>query len=252
MKLSRQNHIGVISFAALIMLLPISAVSAKKVQPKPASIVELIAPNSERIDAPRDAMFKAAFGKAAPAPRTIEEQDYSFFPEAVQPLGRDMFALISMGNNDNMGHAETGMNAVHYLRKTAAGYEVIGEWFDIGSAGTFGQPALRYGLTTKLGKNPYLITQAGGTWQGYTCERTSLTELMPTKPSERGSFASGYSNSGAEEKKRKQQQLDGVITSAIPDVSFKVSFLGTRKFNQTWMRGEENYTLKGLDEVPQC
>ena len=64
MKLSRQNHIVVISLAALIILLPISAVSAKKVQPKPASIVELIAPNSERIDAPRDAMFRAAFGKA--------------------------------------------------------------------------------------------------------------------------------------------------------------------------------------------
>ena len=163
-----------------------------------------------------------------------------------------MFALISKGHNENLGHAQSGMNAVHYLRKTVSGYTLVGEWLNIGAVGTFGQPALRYGLTTKLGKNPYLITQAGGTWQGYTCEGTSLTELTRTKPSERGSFASGYSNSGAEEKKRKQQQLDGVITSAIPDISFKVSFSGTRKFNQTWVRGEENYTLKGLDEVPEC
>jgi hypothetical protein len=236
---------------ALSLLLITTPALAKKAPPKPAAFVELISPDADRKDDTRDAMFKVAFGKAAPMTHTIEEQEYSFFPEAVQPLGGDMFALVSMGYNEIAGHAQSGISTVHYLRKTAAGYKVVGEWMDIGVAGTFGQPALGYALTAKLGKNPYLVTHAGGTWQGYTCEITALTELTPTKPLERGSFASGYSNSG-EMSKRKRQNLEGVIASAVPDYSFTVRFSGTRKFTQTWVRGEKEYTLKGAEEVPQC
>jgi hypothetical protein len=226
--------------------------SAKKAPAKPAAIVQMISPGAERTEPARDAMFKAAFGKAAPVARTIEEQDYSFSPEAVQPLGGDMFALISMGSNDNQGHVSSGMNAVHYLRKTAAGYTVAGEWMGVGTVGTFGQPALSYALTAKLGKNPYLITEAGGTWQGYTCGWTNLTELTPGKPIARGSFGSGYSNSGAAGSKRKIQELEGVIISAIPDTSFTVSFSGTRQLLQTWALGKEEYTLKSKDQIPEC
>lgn len=240
-----------------LFLLP-QAVFAKKAPPQPAAIVQMIAPGADRADPARDAMFKAAFGKAAPVSRTIsatntkDEQSYSFSPEAVQPLGGDMYALISMGQNENNGHVASGMNAVHYLRKTAAGYKVVGEWMDIGAVGTFGEPALSYVLTTKLGKNPYLISEAGGTWQGYTCEWTYLTELTPDKPEPRGSFASGYSNSGAVSNKRNAMNLESVMISAIPDTSFTVRFSGTRKFEQTWLRGKGEYTLKGEDEVPEC
>jgi hypothetical protein len=248
MKLGHLTHIGAI---ALLLLLPISAVSAKKKPSKSTPIVQLIAPNADRKDAVRDAMFMAAFGKAAPVERTIDEQIYSFAPEAMQPLGGDMFALISMGHNLGDGHAQSGMNAIHYLRKTATGYAVVGEWMGMGATGTFGQPALRYGLTNKLGKNPYLVTQAGGTWQGYSCESTLLIELMPDQPIERANFDTGYSNSG-EMSDRKRQDIDGVITAAVPDVSFTVRFTGTRKFAQLWARDGEKYNLKKGDEVPEC
>jgi hypothetical protein len=251
MKRSLHQHIGVISFAAAIMLLPISAVSAKKARPKPSGIAALIAPNADSNDDARDAMFKAVYGKAAPAIYVVEEQNYSFSPVAVQPIEGGIFALISMGDSDNNGHAQSGMNAIHYLRKTGAGYKVVGEWMGMGAAGTMGQPALSYALTNKLGKNPYLITQGGGTWQGYTCEWTHLTELTPDIPIERGSFPSGYSNSG-EMSNRKRQNIEGIITAAVPDVSFTVRFSGTRKFTQLWVRDEDKYNLKKGYEVPEC
>jgi hypothetical protein len=248
MKPACLSHIGVIT---LLLLLPSSAVSAKKKPSKSVALVQLIAPNAERKEAARDAMFIAAFGKAAPVERSIDEQSYSFSPEAIQTLGGDMFALISMGYNVEDGHAQSGMNTIHYLRKTATGYTIVGEWMGMGATGTFGQPALRYALTTKLGKNPYLVTQAGGTWQGYTCENTLLTELMPDKPMERANFDTGYSNSGAMTD-RKRQDINGIITAAVPDVSFTVRFTGTRKFTQIWARDAEKYNLKEGYEVPEC
>ncbi len=229
-------------------------VLAKKTQPKPAAIVQLIAPGADRTDPVRDAMFKAAFGKDAPTMRTIEAQDYSFSPEAVQSLGGDMFALISMGQNENDGHASSGMNAIHYVRKTTSGYIKVGEWFDIGAAATFGAPALSYGFTNKLGRNAYLVTQAGGTWQGTTCEWTYLTELTPEKPFNSANFASFYSNSGAvEEGSGKEESIESVIISAIPDKSFAVSFSGSRKFTQNWVHnGSQGYKMKKGKELPIC
>ncbi len=253
MQLIRLSHIAAIapSIIALSIILTAPA-SAKKTPTKSAAIVTLIAPNADRADPVRDAMFRVAFGKAAPADRTIEDEKYSFYPETVYPLGGDMFALISMADNYEAGHAQSGRNAIHYLRKTASGYQVVGEWLNIGVSGTFGEPAYKYGLTTKLGKNPYLITQAGGTWQGYTCDATYLTELTPSMPIERAGFDSGYSNGGAAVTKQKLKNIDGVITAAVPDVSFTVNFTGTHKFTQKWQLKEKEYILNGKNKVPEC
>jgi hypothetical protein len=249
MKPARLTYTSIATAAAIMIIL---SAAAKAPPTKAAPFVPLIAPDAKANSADMGKMFQAAYGKPAPALRTVNEEEYAFSPHAVQSLEPHLVALISMGQNESAGHAQSGMNAIHYLRKTPAGYKVIGEYMGVGVAGTFGQPALRYALTKKLGKNPYFITQAGGTWQGYTCESTSLTELTPAKAVDRGSFASGYSNSGAVSKRRDQQDIDGMITAAVPDKSFTVTFSGTRKFSQTWVRGATEYGLKGEDELPAC
>lgn len=207
--------------------------------------------DSDTVPAGTPAAFAAAFGPSPrnEAVRQIDGQTITYVPLALIPLGGGTIALISTGQSDCDGHACSGVNAVDYLRGTAADYEKAGEWLDVGAAGTWGNPAIRWGWTDAITGTPVLYTEGGGTWQGYTCTLAALTELRPTGPVEITSIPIAYSDASRDN----GTTLEGRITAAERGRSFTVSYTGSRSFSERYVRRDDGrYTLEGRSQVETC
>ena len=112
------------------------------------------------------------------------------------PLGNARFALIT-GGQGSEGHVHAGSLAVHYLTRTADGFERTGSWPGLLVSGTWGAPP-DWSIRTDLTPSPTLVVEAGGTWQGYTCSWAHLVELTPTRPVIRvDQISTGYGSGGA-------------------------------------------------------
>ncbi|MCA0188916.1 MAG: hypothetical protein LCH90_23535, partial [Proteobacteria bacterium] len=62
--------------------------------------------------------------------------------------------LLSVGGFDEAGHGDGGINAIHYLQGGPSGWQLKGEWLNLGSVGTMGNAATAWGFSDALGKNP--------------------------------------------------------------------------------------------------
>ena len=184
------------------------------------------------------------------AVRTIDGEAYYFKPVALYPLGGELWALLSTGNQDEAGHVSSGINAIHYLRAPEGGWKRAGEWFGLGATGTFGNGATAWGFTKALGKNPYLLTSGGGVWQGCAVGSAVVTELAPGGPVDRGSFTDGMSSGGGTG--QTEQEYEGQIVAAVPDKSFTVAYTGTRAIKQQYVLKDGKYELVGKDQIPGC
>jgi hypothetical protein len=184
------------------------------------------------------------------AVRTVDGEAYRFKPVALRAIGNDIWVLLSGGNMDDAGHANSGVNAIHYLRAGEGGWKRAGEWFGNGATGTMGNAATGWGFSDALGKNPYLLTSGGGVWQGCAVGSAVVTELAPDGPVDRGSFTDGMSSGGGVG--QTEQQYDGQIVAAVPDKSFTVAYTGTRAIRQQYVLKSGKYELVGKDEVPGC
>ncbi|HWV60064.1 MAG TPA: hypothetical protein VN034_05390 [Sphingopyxis sp.] len=198
--------------------------------------------------------FQTAFGLprgAEPeAIRTIDERAYRFRPVAIHLLPNNVGVLLSAGSLDDAGHSEGGLNAIHYLKSSAAGWVKQGEWIGIGGTGTVGNAATSWAFTNLLGRNPYLITAGGGVWQGCAIGSAVVTELTPDGPVDRGGFIDGMSSGAGIG--QTEQEYGGRIAAAVPDKSFTVAYTGTRSFKQQYVLNNGNYEPVGKDQVPGC
>ncbi|MBN8843392.1 MAG: hypothetical protein J0H88_09105 [Sphingomonadales bacterium] len=200
--------------------------------------------------------FVAAFGltKGVPddvqAVRVIDGRSYDFIPVALHLLPNNVGVLLSVGGFDEAGHGDGGINAIHYLQGGPSGWQLKGEWLNLGSVGTMGNAATAWGFSDALGKNPYLITSGGGVWQGCAISGATLTELTPDGPVDRGSFTDGMSSGAG--LGQKEQSFDGQISAAVPDKSFTVSYTGSRAFKQQYVLKSGKYEPVGKDRVPGC
>lgn len=174
----------------------------------------------------------------------------SFEPVALYRIHDGLWALLSTGTPDEQGHSSTGINAIHYLRGTAGHWQKAGEWFDLGSTGTWGNGATEWKFTRGLGKNPYLLTSAGGTWQGCTVSQAVLTELAPTGPTDRGTFTDH--NSWADGAPGRDFSYNGTITSSARDRSFTVTYTGTKRLAEQYVRQGDEYKIVGKSQIPGC
>lgn len=201
-----------------------------------------------------DLAFRTAFGlpKGAgiEAARTIDERAYRFRPVAIHLLPNNVGVLLSAGSLDDAGHSEGGLNAVHYLKSSAAGWVKQGEWIGIGATGTVGNAATSWAFTNLLGRNPYLITAGGGVWQGCAIGSAVVTELTPDGPIDRGGFIDGMSSGAGIG--QTEQEYEGRIAAAAPDKSFTVAYTGTRSFKQQYVLNNGKYEPVGKDQVPGC
>lgn len=198
--------------------------------------------------------FRAAFGLergAEPqAARTIDGRDYIFRPVAIHLLPNNVGVLLSVGSLEDAGHSEGGLNAIHYLKSSPAGWVKQGEWIDLGATGTVGNGATSWAFSSLIGRNPYLITAGGGVWQGCAIGSAVVTELTSDGPVDRGSFTDGMSSGAG--LGQTEQDYEGKIVAAIPDKSFTVAYTGTRAFKQQYVLKGDKYELVGKDQVPGC
>ncbi|NIJ36687.1 hypothetical protein FHR22_001336 [Sphingopyxis panaciterrae] len=198
--------------------------------------------------------FRAAFGLARGAEpqvaRTIDGQDYVFRPVAIHLLPNNVGVLLSIGSLEDAGHSESGLNAIHYLKSSPAGWVKQGEWIGLGATGTVGNGATSWAFSTLLGRNPYLITAGGGVWQGCAIGSAAVTELTPDGPVDRGGFTEGMSSGAG--LGQTEQDYEGKIAAAVPDKSFTVAYTGTRAFEQQYVLKGGKYELVGKDQVPGC
>lgn len=205
----------------------------------------------DTVPAGTPAAFAAVFGPSPrnEAVRQVDGERITYVPLALIPLGGGSVALVSTGQSGCTGHACSGVNAVQYLRGSAADCEKVGDLVDVGAAGTWGNPATGWGWTDAITGTPVLYTEGGGTWQGYTCTLAALTELRPAGPVEIASIPIAYSDASRDN----GTTLEGRITAAERGRSFTVSYTGSRRFSERYVRREDGrYTLDGRSQVETC
>lgn len=126
--------------------------------------------------------FSAAFGQ--PAPYRVTDKDGSvleYTPEAFIDVEPGVVALVSKGEEPDGCHACTGTIALHYLRRKADGFEVLGSWPQAGGGADWGKAA-PWKLRTDIDDYPVMATEASDMGQGCQVSTVDLIELTPTGP----------------------------------------------------------------------
>lgn len=200
--------------------------------------------------------FQAAWDQAPPVRRPAPEESgggqFTFDSGRLTPLGGDRYALVSEGQGED-AHVSPGALAIHYVTRTADGFRRADADPLILTDGTFGK-APDWSIREGLLPAPALLTESGGTWQGYTCTGADVVELTPQRPILRAanvklhySDASGNPNSDG-------GQIDGRFEPGAPGRDFKVRYVGSRSALVTWRLGADG-TYTPVDEpadLPWC
>lgn len=200
--------------------------------------------------APVDALA-AAQAAAFPEGRTGQSEsgsriDYQPGILVEAPFGP---VLVNEGRVRDAAHVDAGTVAVHYLRREGSDFAVARAFPKAVESGSNGAMA-EMAVSDKFSDLPVIYAQGGGTWQGYTCSWTTLTELRPEGPAELVRFMDGYSNEGAVEDGA--ESSEGKIADIVPGRSFTVRFTGTRAFTATYVRRGVKYVLEGGEELTGC
>lgn len=232
-----------------------SAAGASETPVRP--LFELVDVKRDTVSAGTPAAFEVAFKDAIrnEAVRSEGDARYRYVPLALIPMTATRTALVSTAVNECTLPTCLGRNAVHYLDhgpgRPQYPYTVQGEWLDIGASGTFGVPAQRWGVTGAIAAAPVLYTESGGTWQGVRCGVAILTELTPGGPVEIAHIPIAYSNDGAGP--ADAVKIEGFIQAADKGRSFTVSYQGTKRFSETYLRGPDGqYRIDGKSALPGC
>lgn len=200
------------------------------------------------------AAFRAAWGAAAPAtwraPEAGPDAEARRFTQGrLIPLGGDRFALVSEGQGGD-GHVSAGALAIHYLTRTAAGFTRAAGAPLIIEGGTFGAPP-QWSLRTDLTPSPAVVTEAGGTWQGYSCSWSDVVELTPQGPVLRAdAIPVGYSSGGADPDK--PQEVEGALTADVKGRSFAVRYSGDRTATVRYALAGDRYAPTTTPDLPSC
>lgn len=199
--------------------------------------------------------FRMAFGKAAPATRTVprgepgNEETLTYAPARLVPVG-DVMALVSTATNSSDCHACSGALAIHYFRREAGSWKLAGSWPEILDGNGFGEPP-SWNIRTDLGRPAYLVSDTGWTGQGYTCAQTDLVELTPTAPVVRArGIPMHYDNAGVGT--TPVINIDGRLDQG-PDGKLRVTFTGsTRGFVDYALVGETFTRVSPADLINDC
>lgn len=229
---------------------------AERAEAPDAPVAPATAPPTATAPSANDetAAFQAAWGSAAPvtyrAPDAKpDDEAMTYSKGTLVPLGSDRFALVSEGHGGD-GHVSAGALAIHYLNRTPGGFTRIGAWPDIVSGGTFGSPP-QWTIRADLTPSPALVTEAGGTWQGYSCSWSDVVELTPQRPIVRADgIPVGYDDSGARE--TGAADMEGALTPDIKGQSFSVRYTGDRTDVVRYALSGERYQATTRPDLLTC
>ena len=195
--------------------------------------------------------FRTAWG--GPPPIEIPAKDEDGEGQTIQnsklvDLGQGRWALISEGQGGE-GHVSSGSLSIHYLRRTADGFERIGAWPEIGVGGTWGAPP-QWEVRTDLTPSPAITAQAGGTWQGYTCTWGQLIELTPERPIVRaGQLKMNFDSSGA--LGDSGQSYEGRLVPGRVGQTFKLDYENSDN-DVTYALAGQTYDPVNAPDLPWC
>ena len=194
----------------------------------------------------------AAFGNADGATIEVESgQDYgegsTSVAERVEYQPKQLVwatfgpVLVSQGTVPDAAHVSAGKVAAHYLRVDGDRFTLLQAYPKAVVAGSSGSVA-SVAVRSDMGPDPVIVTEGGGTWQGYTCSGATLTALRPTGPVEIGFVPLGFDNSGGA---GEIASIAGRIANVVPGRSFDAVYSGTRAFTETYVLTGGKYVLQG-------
>lgn len=189
--------------------------------------------------------FEVAFGTSGSAVLKIgeDQEETRFSPGKVvwAPFGP---VLLSEGKVIDFGHVSAGKLAAVYLEPRGNTFQVRRKFLPVIESGSMGSLA-EWSVSSNVSTYPVVYVEGGGTWQGYTCSRATLLELMPEKPIELVDIPVYYSNAGAILDDSKPTEIDGKIANVSKGRSFDVVYRGTRNFTDHYVRRANRYVLQG-------
>ncbi len=214
---------------------------------KPPAAAPDLAPNLSQA-------FHLAFGRAAPARRTVTEGEtssvYIYDPARLIPMDGGM-ALVSTARNLSDCHLCAGALAVHYLKRGPGGaWTVSGAWPELAFGNGFGAPP--DWEVRQFGQRRFIQAEAGWTGQGYTCSSATLIELGPDTVAVRAVVPVHYDNEGAVGEGEAATVIDGRIESG-PDGKLRVTYEGTKSGVVDYARSGERYApVSGPVGIADC
>lgn len=213
------------------------------------------APTGGTSAAPSEAAaFQAAWGSAPPVAYRApdagpDDETQTYAKGTLVPLGGDRFALVSEGQGGDE-HVSGGALAIHYLNRTPAGFVRTGAWPNLVEGGTFGAPPT-WTVRTDLTPAPALVTEAGGTWQGYSCSWSDVVELTPERPILRTEgIPVAYDDSGAKEDGA--EAMEGALSPDIKGQSFSVRYSGDRTETVRYALRGQRYEATTSPDLLTC
>jgi hypothetical protein len=197
--------------------------------------------------------FQAAFGRknAVTLKSGQNREATKFTPGKLvwAPFGP---VLLSEGNVLDASHASAGQLAAIYLKPNGTGFAAEKKFIPAVESGSFGSLS-EWSVSLNLSSNPVVYVEGGGTWQGYTCSVATLLELAPNAPVEIAQIPVYYSNAGTITDNSKPTELKGRIANVVEGQSFDVSYSGSRRFTDHYVRRGAKYMLKGArSQMQEC
>ena len=219
-----------------------AAADANLVEAKAAPDVRSLPPEEQLARA-----FEAAFGSRGEAvlavPGDGADEDVRFAPgRLIWPAFGPV--LLSEGKVQDPAHASAGRIAIHYLRPAADRFETVRAFPAGVVTGSSGQVA-RWNVSLRFSNWPVIVSEGGGTWQGYTCSSLKLTELRPSGPVELATVPLSYDDSGAKEDEAAPRSIEGKILNVVKGQSFDVVYSGSRAFSEHYVRSGDGYAVAG-------
>ena len=105
---------------------------------------------------------------------------------------------------------------------------------------------------TDLTPSPTLVSEAGGTWQGYTCSWAHVIELTPDKPVVRiDQIPTSYNDGGAREE-GETKSMEGVLIPGQKGKSIRVRYTGDVDATVVYAKVGESYDPVNLPELLTC
>ena len=225
-----------------------ASAAAREVPESPPPLFSTENAQADPANARMQAMFKAAFPLGAH--KAIDGKDHDFMPFAVVDIGPDLAALVSAGWPAKPecpagtvcidASGSFAANALHYVRRDAGGYRVIGEWINFGGKGVG-----EWAWTDKVSASPVFYNSFNaGTGRDCTASRAVLVEFAPQGPVELAAFPVFYQyNDG----RTYVGPFHGAITQAENGQSFTVTYSHTRTDGPfadiRYLRGPNEYKV---------
>lgn len=219
-----------------------SAVDSNLIEAQAAPDVRSLAPDEQLARA-----FEAAFGSRGEAALSVEsdgaDEDVRYAPgRLIWPAFGPV--LLSEGQVQDPAHVSAGKIAIHYLKPGADRFEVVRAWPAGVSTGSFGKVA-HWAVSPRFSTWPVIVSEGGGTWQGYTCSWLTLTELRPGGPVELATVPLAYDDSGARTEEGEAKSIEGKVLNVVRNQSFDVVYSGSRAFSEHYVRSGDRYAPAG-------